>query len=121
MTLVGDAADRVATLLADRRMVTGNSSCGVCGRRTIDDLMSRTCTVDGAWRIPSRVVRALPDRLRAAQSVLEETGGLHAAGLFDLDGTLVAIAEDVSAAITPWTKSLEASCSWSGCRSRSAS
>jgi len=63
--------------------------------KAIDDLMTRTCTVDGAWRIPSRIVRALPDRLRAAQSVFEETGGLHAAGLFDLDGTLVAIAEDV--------------------------
>jgi FdhD protein len=75
--------------------VTANSSCGVCGRQTIDDLMSRACGVEGVWRIPARIVRALPDRLRAAQSVFDATGGLHAAGLFDLDGTLVAIAEDV--------------------------
>ena len=76
VTLAGEAADRVATVLAGRRMVTANSSCGVCGRQTIDDLMSRACGVEGVWRIPARVVRALPDRLRAAQSVFEATGGL---------------------------------------------
>jgi FdhD protein len=95
VTLAGEAVGRVAERLAGRRMVTSNSSCGICGRQTIDDLMTRTCRVEGVWRTPARVVRALPDRLRAAQSVFEETGGLHAAGLFDRDGTLVAIAEDV--------------------------
>ena len=94
--LVGAAAERAASLLADRRLVTANSSCGVCGRKSIDDLM---VVASGFSRKDSAVMRstitALPARLRAAQTGFDESGGLHAAGLFNTDGSIVAIAEDV--------------------------
>jgi FdhD protein len=45
--------------------------------------------------VPARTLAALPDRLRAGQVTFERTGGLHAAGLFDLDGKLVCLREDV--------------------------
>jgi FdhD protein len=93
--LAGDAAEQVSARLADRRLVMANSSCGVCGRRSIDDLMDSVPTVDGGWKVSRDVIVSLPDRLRAAQRTFDETGGLHAAGLFDVAGTLIRVAEDV--------------------------
>jgi len=93
--LAGAAAERASARLADRRLVTANSSCGVCGRRSIEDLMDAVPTVDGAWKVSRAVIASLSDRLRAAQRTFDETGGLHAAGLFDLEGTLLRVAEDV--------------------------
>jgi FdhD protein len=71
------------------------ASCGLCGRRTIESLQARVTSVAGAWTVPAATVRYLPDVLRSAQRVFDTTGGLHAAGLFDLDGTLRHAAEDV--------------------------
>lgn len=73
------------------------SSCGVCGKASIDavrtksvfDIAADAVTVDAA------VLATLPDRLRAAQRTFASTGGLHAAGLFTADGELVAVREDV--------------------------
>jgi FdhD protein len=93
--LAGAAAERAAARVAERRFVTANSSCGVCGRRSIDDLMNNVPAIDGAWRVGRAVVASLSERLRAAQHTFDETGGLHAAGLFDLEGTLLRAAEDV--------------------------
>ena len=76
-------------------MVTTTSACGVCGRQSIDDLLQGITPIDSAWSVPRSVIGCLPDRLRAVQTAFEETGGLHAAGLFDRAGTLVAGAEDV--------------------------
>jgi FdhD protein len=95
VTLSGEAQTRVPALLAGRRAVASNSSCGVCGRRSIDDLLLRTTRVTAQWTASRVVIEQLPDRLRAAQSVFEETGGLHGAGLFDPAGNTVGIAEDV--------------------------
>jgi FdhD protein len=95
VTLAGPARDRVEAALAERRLVTATSACGVCGRRSIDDLMRDAGRIEASWAIPSATLAALPDRLRAAQAVFDETGGLHAAGLFDRHGALVAAAEDV--------------------------
>jgi FdhD protein len=72
-----------------------NSSCGLCGRRTIETLRARISSVDGAWTVAPAVVSRLPAALGDAQQVFAATGGLHAAGLFDRDGTLRHIAEDV--------------------------
>ncbi len=71
------------------------ASCGLCGRRTIESLQARVASVRGDWTVAADVIASLPDRLRAAQSVFESTGGLHAAGLFDRDGHLQLSSEDV--------------------------
>jgi FdhD protein len=95
VTLAGEAVGRAEHALGERRLVTTNSACGVCGRQSIDDLMVGVPRVAGTLSMPAAVVASLPERLRAAQAAFEETGGLHAAGLFDAAGTLVAVAEDV--------------------------
>ncbi|MBI3050623.1 MAG: formate dehydrogenase accessory sulfurtransferase FdhD [Acidobacteria bacterium] len=95
VTLVGAAAARADAALLGRRLVTTTSACGVCGRRSIDELMQDVPPVTGGWVMAAAVVAALPKRLRGAQAVFDETGGLHAAGLFDPHGTLVAVVEDV--------------------------
>jgi FdhD protein len=93
--LAGAAVDRAAARLSDRRHVTANSSCGVCGRRSIDDLLEGIQPVVSSLTVPRDVIAALPGRLRAAQQVFDVTGGLHAAGLFDREGQLLRVAEDV--------------------------
>lgn len=95
VTVTGEAVDRLDDRLANRRQVMMTASCGLCGRRTIESLRARVANVTGAWTVPASVVTALPPKLRAAQQVFEATGGLHAAGLFDLDGGLLWMAEDV--------------------------
>ena len=73
------------------------SSCGVCGKSSIDALNTGARPVDkiNLPLITSDVVRSLPGKLRQAQAVFDETGGLHAAGLFSDNGDLVEITEDV--------------------------
>jgi FdhD protein len=95
VTLAGAGVARAEAALSGRRLVTTTSACGVCGRRSIDDLMENVAPVTAGWSMPAAVAAALPGRLRAAQAVFDETGGLHAAGLFDRHGELVASAEDV--------------------------
>ena len=80
---------------AERRQVTATASCGLCGRLTIESLRTDAAPLEEAWSISAGVLLGLPDRLRAAQSVFDVTGGLHAAGLFTLEGLLVDFAEDV--------------------------
>jgi FdhD protein len=84
--------DRV---FANQRNVTTNASCGMCGRLTIDSLKTDGPAIDARWTIPSSAIVGLPNRLREAQAVFDETGGLHAAGLFSRDGRLETMAEDV--------------------------
>ncbi len=95
VTVGGDAIARLSTRLGERRQVMMTASCGLCGRRTIETLRARVATVEGHWTVSADVVRRLPEELRNAQRVFDATGGLHAAGLFDRDGSLRAIAEDV--------------------------
>lgn len=80
----------------DRNFYT-TSSCGVCGKASIDAIRSTTrfdVAADGT-RLALESLLALPDRMRAAQEVFDRTGGLHAAGLFTTAGELVALREDV--------------------------
>lgn len=98
--LAGEASDRSAAILAERRLVTSTSSCGVCGRRSIDDLMRNLRPLESSGssrkpRVTRDIIAAIPDRLRAAQAGFAESGGLHAAGLFNSDGSVVSVAEDV--------------------------
>ncbi|MBI2187570.1 MAG: formate dehydrogenase accessory sulfurtransferase FdhD [Acidobacteria bacterium] len=95
VTLVGRAVARADAALSGRRLVTTTAACGVCGRRSIEDLLQNIAPVSSGWSMTAAIAAALPERLRGAQTVFDETGGLHAAGLFDREGTLVASAEDV--------------------------
>jgi FdhD protein len=73
------------------------SSCGVCGKASIDSVRTRSpyAVRHDPLRVPAKVLADLPDRLRAAQRAFDRTGGLHAAGLFSPDGELVVLREDV--------------------------
>jgi FdhD protein len=79
------------------RHVYVSSSCGVCGKSSIDSVRTRSSfeRAPATARIDADVVHALPAALRRAQSVFDETGGLHAAALFDTRGTLLSLREDV--------------------------
>jgi len=74
-----------------------SSSCGVCGKASLDAVQTVVCYFPGAgWpRVTREVLFTLPDVLRAAQTTFESTGGLHAAGLFDAGGRLLWLREDV--------------------------
>ena len=73
------------------------SSCGVCGKTSLEALAAGREIAITAGRpiVALETVHALPHTLRAAQNVFDRTGGLHAAALFTSDGTLVAVREDV--------------------------
>jgi FdhD protein len=72
------------------------SACGVCGKESLDQIERRgTARIPNSLTISPETIIELPDRLRAAQGIFENTGGLHAAGLFTHDGELVALREDV--------------------------
>jgi FdhD protein len=77
-----------------QRSGTLTSSCGVCGKTSVASL-APTRRVAGAARIADAVLRQLPARLRQAQPAFAATGGLHGVGLFDLQGRLLAVREDV--------------------------
>ena len=82
--------------LAAKRNFIATASCGICGKASIDDVAVRCEPLPRGLPVVARsVITALPDRLREAQAAFERTGGLHAAGLFETDGRLVAIREDV--------------------------
>jgi FdhD protein len=73
-----------------------SSSCGVCGKASLDSLDLRGCPAPAPGpRVSAKTVSSLPDALRSAQGIFESTGGLHAAGLFTSEGELVAVREDV--------------------------
>jgi FdhD protein len=73
------------------------SSCGVCGKASIDAVRTRSRfdVARDPVRVPAGVLADLPDRLRSAQRTFDRTGGLHAAGLFTAGGELVVLREDV--------------------------
>ena len=73
------------------------SACGVCGKASLQDLEANTCPMlpPDDIRISPEIIHRLPDVLREAQSIFENTGGLHAAARFDLSGRLECLREDV--------------------------
>ncbi len=73
------------------------SSCGVCGKGSIDAVrtVSRHSPGDDPTVVAANVVLAMPDQLRGAQKVFASTGGLHGAALFDADGTALVVREDI--------------------------
>jgi FdhD protein len=75
-----------------RRFYT-TSSCGVCGKGALEEVAVLSRPLRGGPRVSRRLLAALPDRLE--QPTFERTGGLHATGLFDPDGRLLIVREDV--------------------------
>jgi FdhD protein len=71
------------------------SSCGVCGRGALEAVAVEAPAVESDLRVPMALLAGLPDALRSAQPGFARTGGLHATGLFDAEGGLVCIREDV--------------------------
>lgn len=79
----------------DRHFFT-TSACGVCGKTVLDELAKRDLPpLTPGPHISPALLANLPDRLREAQTIFESTGGLHAAALFDSDGRLIEVREDV--------------------------
>ena len=73
------------------------SSCGVCGKASLDAVrvISRFSPGDDPATVAAATLKAMPGQLRSAQKVFDSTGGLHAAALFDADGTMLVVREDI--------------------------
>jgi FdhD protein len=78
-----------------RRSTFVSSSCGVCGKAALEQVEVRCDRIGPGPVVKAEVLLGLPSALRVAQRVFDRTGGLHAAGLFAPDGTLLALREDV--------------------------
>ncbi len=78
-----------------RRNLFASSSCGVCGKATLENALRTTSPVVTSFEISRASLVAMPARLRAEQPAFSATGGLHAAALFTADGTPLVVREDV--------------------------
>jgi FdhD protein len=79
-----------------RRNFFAASSCGICGKASIDSIRARTLAApDPDFRLDPEILVKLPDTLRESQAVFGRTGGLHAAALFDAGGKLLVLREDI--------------------------
>jgi FdhD protein len=77
-----------------QRNMFASSSCGVCGKASIEQVRLFGRPV-ASWTIEKSIAASLTDRLRDHQPTFDVTGGLHAAGLFDVYGEVIAVREDV--------------------------
>lgn len=79
-----------------RRNFFAASSCGICGKASIDSVRARTMQAPNPdLRLPASTLLRLPEALRSSQDVFDRTGGLHAAALFDASGKLLCLREDI--------------------------
>ncbi len=78
-----------------RRNLYATSSCGVCGKASIDAVRIAAAAPEPLGRVDPDVLRGLPETMFSRQEVFHATGGLHAAGLFAVDGTLEVVREDI--------------------------
>ena len=89
-------ADSMPELHQLERHFFTNSACGVCGSTMLEDIEKRNLpALPSGPAITPDLITSLPEKLRAAQDLFETTGGLHAAALFNAEGNLLAIREDV--------------------------
>lgn len=93
-TVLSEGVPAARARSADRTFYA-SSSCGICGKATIDRVFARFDALPPPPPIHLDRLHDLPDRLRDHQAAFARTGGLHAAGLFTPDGTLVLSREDV--------------------------
>jgi len=80
---------------AARRDLFVSSSCGLCGKQSIDRIEQRIPPLGGGFTVPRELIIDLPRRMQEAQDSFRRTGGLHAAAIFDVDGGLRILREDV--------------------------
>jgi FdhD protein len=78
-----------------RRNFVATASCGLCGKASMEQVAVRCGPVGEGLKVARAVVVGLPGKLREGQAAFEKTGGVHAAGLFDREGKLLAVREDV--------------------------
>jgi FdhD protein len=84
-----------ASRVAERHFIA-TASCGICGKASLDEVALRAEPIPAGTPVVARAtILGLPDSLRAAQRAFEETGGLHASGLFSPSGELLVLREDV--------------------------
>jgi FdhD protein len=86
---------RRVDLRGRERSFVASSSCGLCGKTTLDQVGQHCAPVGEGPGLRRAVLASLPDRLRDAQAVFATTGGLHAAARFSTDGELTVLREDV--------------------------
>jgi FdhD protein len=90
--LIGDAEVDWSSLT---RHVFSASSCGLCGKTSIESVFQRFAPVSAEVTASPELLWSLADKVRAAQATFTKTGGLHACAIFDLEGNLIALREDV--------------------------
>jgi FdhD protein len=78
-----------------KRTGFANSSCGMCGRHIVDQLLQAHERIDSHWQISAELVSRMPEIAMKKQLIFTQTGGSHAAGLFSQAGELVNVFEDV--------------------------
>ncbi|MBO0931493.1 formate dehydrogenase accessory sulfurtransferase FdhD [Fibrella aquatilis] len=91
------APDVTVDLRSTERNFYTTSSCGVCGKASIEAVRNTDCPVlpPAEAFVDADIIHTLPQKLRATQAVFEYTGGLHAAAIFDQNGNLLLLREDV--------------------------
>lgn len=77
------------------RVRLANASCGACGKADLDVTQVKSRVLDENWQIPSTLFGQIPDVLKRAQKAFQTTGGVHGVGIFDENGQLLQLAEDV--------------------------
>jgi len=89
------AGERVVDFDRLTRHVFTSSSCGVCGKTTLDSVLRELPPIPSGFQVDPEVLLHLPDLLREQQETFGRTGGLHASGVFRADGELIVAREDV--------------------------
>lgn len=89
----GDKVDEKS--IESRRYSAVSSSCGVCGKTSIEAIGSSFSQIESDLKVNRQLLFELPERLREKQVVFDRTGGLHSSGLFDQNGKLICLREDV--------------------------
>jgi FdhD protein len=88
--------DDVAKPETPQRSFLSNSSCGLCGKTSIDAVRTRGLQpLASGFTMDAETLTSLPDKLRAQQPIFDRTGGLHAAALFNAEGEFVVLREDI--------------------------
>ena len=91
---VGLRLDNPTDAVPNRNLIV-TSSCGLCGSRNIDQLMSGAMVSRDTLRLTASALRTAVNEMQASQRIFERTGGTHAAAIFDVSGEILAFGEDI--------------------------